>query len=167
MAVGVLTVFEEPGIRTLQSLLESRVLSQKPQIGYIRLHNSLGDTNLIAAFDSALDSLKSTKGLILDMRDTPSGGNTTVARAIMGRFIDQTMSYQRHSVPAEERAYGVKRSWIEEASPRGSFCYSAPVVVLVDHWTGGQGGGSRSWFRWYEQDAHSRHRNGTSTRRNR
>lgn len=96
---------EEPGIRTLQSLLESRVLSQKPQIGYIRLHNSLGDTNLIAAFDRALDSLKSTKGLILDMRDTPSGGNTTVARAIMGRFIDQTMSYQRHSVPAEERAY--------------------------------------------------------------
>ena len=75
------------------------------------------------------------------MRDTPSGGNTTVARAIMGRFIDQTMSYQRHSVPTEERAYGVKRSWIEEASPRGSFCYSAPVVVLVDHWTGGRGEG--------------------------
>lgn len=126
---------------TSSGLLEYRVLAQHPQVGYIRLNNSLGDNNLIVAFDKALAHLKSTKGLILDMRDTPSGGNTVVARAIMGRFISRSMFYQRHSVPAEERAYGVKRSWIEEVSPRGSFCYNGAVVVLVDHWTGSMGEG--------------------------
>ncbi len=126
---------------TTPGLLEYRFLTQNPQAGYIRLHNSLGDTNLLAAFDRALAGLKSAKGLILDMRDTPSGGNSVVARAIMGRFISRTMFYQRHRVPAEERAYGVRRSWIEEVSPRGPFCYVGTVVLLVDHWTGSMGEG--------------------------
>lgn len=56
-------------------------------IGYIKINNSLGNNALIKAFDETLDSLWNTKGLILDLRETPSGGNTTVARAIMGRFI--------------------------------------------------------------------------------
>ena len=127
--------------KTSPDLLESRTLTQNPQLGYIRLHNSLGETSLSVAFDKALEGLKSTQGLILDLRDTPSGGSSTVARAIMGRFISQTMFYQRHSVPAEERVYGVKRSWIEEVSPRGTFCYTGAVVVLVDHWTGSMGEG--------------------------
>jgi carboxyl-terminal processing protease len=124
-----------------QGLLEYRLLAQKPPIGYIRLHNSLGDIDLIAAFDRALDHLKSTQGLILDLRDTPSGGNTVVARALMGRLISRTMFYQKHSLPAEERAYGVRRSWVEEVSPRGPFRYTGPVFVLVDHWTGSMGEG--------------------------
>lgn len=124
-----------------QGLLEWRVLRQNPAVGYIRVHNSLGDLGLISAFDKALAGLKSTKAVILDLRDTPSGGNTTVARGIMGRFISRTMPYQRHSLPAEERAYGVKRSWVEEASPRGPFRYAGRLVVLVDHWTGSMGEG--------------------------
>jgi C-terminal processing protease CtpA/Prc len=79
--------------------------------------------------------------LILDLRNTPSGGNTTVARGIMGRFIRRDMPYQKHSIPAEERQYGTKRSWIELVSPRGEFAYRARVVVLVDHWTGSMGEG--------------------------
>lgn len=140
VSTKTLPVFHRTGTAP-QSLLEYRLLAQKPLVGYIRLHNSLGDTDLIAAFDDALDHLKSTQGLILDMRDTPSGGNTVVARALMGRFTSRTRFYQRHSVPAEERAYGVKRSWVEEVSPRGRFCYTGVVVVLVDHWTGSMGEG--------------------------
>ncbi|MDQ5845432.1 MAG: S41 family peptidase, partial [Acidobacteriota bacterium] len=67
--------------------------------------------------------------------------NTTVARGIMGRFIRRDMQYQKHSIPAEERQYGTKRSWIELVSPRGEFAYSAPVVVVVNHWTGSMGEG--------------------------
>jgi carboxyl-terminal processing protease len=59
----------------------------------------------------------------------------------MGRFIRRDLPYQKHSIPAEERLYGTKRSWVELVSPRGAFSYSAPVVVLVDHWTGSMGEG--------------------------
>lgn len=120
-------------------LLEYRRIEK--DVGYIRVNNSLGDTDLIKQFDLALAALRNTRGLVLDLRDTPSGGNTTVARGIMGRFIRRDMPYQKHSIPAEERQYGTKRSWIELVSPRGEFTYTAPVVVLVNHWTGSMGEG--------------------------
>jgi carboxyl-terminal processing protease len=120
-------------------LLDYRRIEQ--HIGYIRVNNSLGDTELIKQFDLALTALRNTRGLILDLRDTPSGGNTTVARGLMGRFINRDMPYQKHSIPAEERQYGTQRSWIELVSPRGEFIYRAPVVVLVSHWTGSMGEG--------------------------
>ena len=120
-------------------LLEYRELENN--LGYIRINNSLGDTALVKQFDLSLTALRNTRGLILDLRDTPSGGNTTVARGIMGRFTSRDMPYQKHSIPAEERRYGIRRSWIELVSPRGDFVYRAPVVVLVNHWTGSMGEG--------------------------
>ena len=120
-------------------LLEYRRMEK--DVGYVKINNSLGDTDLIKQFDLALAALKNTRGLILDLRDTPSGGNTTVARGIMGRFIRRDMPYQKHSIPAEERQYGTKRSWIELVSSRGEFTYTLPVVVLVNHWTGSMGEG--------------------------
>lgn len=121
-------------------LLEHRRVGR--DIGYIRLNNSLGDTALIKSFDDALAELRDTRGMILDLRDTPSGGNTTVARAVMGRFISRETPYQKHSVPAEERRHGVRRSWVEMVSPRGPFVYTKPLVVLVNHWTGSMGEGT-------------------------
>ncbi|MCB2376531.1 hypothetical protein LGH70_02995 [Hymenobacter sp. BT635] len=118
-------------------LLASRQLGT---LGYIRLHNSLGDNRLIAAFDSALNTLGATTGLILDLRETPGGGNTTVARALMGRFITREQPYQRHEQPAEERRFGVRRSWVELVAPRGA-TYSRPLVVLVGRWTSSMGEG--------------------------
>jgi C-terminal processing protease CtpA/Prc len=109
-------------------------------IGYIRINNSLGNDALIKSFDAALDSLWNTNGLIIDLRETPSGGNTTNARAIMSRFIDKEMPYQKHSIPAEEMQYGVKRSWIELVSPRSTI-YTKPMVILVNQWTGSMGEG--------------------------
>jgi C-terminal processing protease CtpA/Prc len=109
-------------------------------IGYLKINNSLGNNGLISAFDSALTSLQNSSGLILDLRDTPNGGNTTVARAIMGRFITQEQPYQRHELTAEEAMYGVKRSWIELVSPRPA-PYTGPLVVLVGRWTASMGEG--------------------------
>lgn len=130
---------QQPPNQANSSLLEYKRLEKG--IGYIRFNNSLGNNSLIKEFDLALGELKDTKGLILDLRNTPSGGNSTVARAIMSRFISQEMPYQKHSVPAEERMFGVRRSWLEIVSPRGEFIYKSPVIVLVDHWTGSMGEG--------------------------
>ena len=119
-------------------LLESGILTGST--GYIKINNSLGNNELIKAFDKTLDSLQNTQALILDLRETPNGGNTTVARGIMGRFITQDMPYQKHSLPAEEKEFGVKRSWIEVVSPRGK-AYSKPLYVLAGAWTGSMGEG--------------------------
>ena len=133
------SIDNQPAASTAKPLLEYRRIEK--DVGYVKINNSLGDTDLIKQFDLALATLRNTRGLILDLRDTPSGGNTTVARGIMGRFINLDMPYQKHSIPAEERQYETKRSWIELVSPRGEFTYTAPVVVLVNHWTGSMGEG--------------------------
>ncbi len=118
--------------------IETKMLPES--IGYIKLNNSLGENDMVTQFDKALDGMINAKGVILDLRETPSGGNSTVARAIMGRFIDKEMPYQRHSFTYEEKLYGVKRNAIELVAPRGK-TYTKPLVVLCGRWTGSMGEG--------------------------
>jgi C-terminal processing protease CtpA/Prc len=118
--------------------LEFKIL--RGNIGYILINNSLGDNQLIHSFDSAMAGLQTTKALIIDLRNTPSGGNTSVARAILGRFISKEGFYQKHELTSEEKETGIKRSWAEIVSPRGPV-YKSPLLVLVDHWTGSVGEG--------------------------
>jgi carboxyl-terminal processing protease len=109
-------------------------------VGVIRFNNSLGDQKTVHAFDVALAALRDTRALMLDLRDVPSGGDTSVALGIMGRFVSRMQPYQRHRIPR----YGqddVERNWVEMVAPRGPFTYDAPVAVLVDHWTGSMGEG--------------------------
>jgi carboxyl-terminal processing protease len=101
--------------------------------GYIRL-NALGDSSSVPAFDSALASFREAPGLILDLRNTPGGGNTSVAEPILGRFITGTRGYQR-IVPRHGDAY------TRTVSERGPWRYERPLVVLVGHWTGSMGEG--------------------------
>lgn len=129
-----------PGVAaTAAGPLSARVMDG--DVGYVRIHNALGDLALVAAFDSALALLRDTRALVLDLRDTPSGGNTTVARGILGRLVSTTWPYQMHELPSEERQYGIKRVWVEHVSPRGPFTYERPVAVLVGRWTGSMGEG--------------------------
>ncbi len=113
----------------------------RPGIGYIRLNDSLGNDATVEAFDRALGALRETRALIVDLRNTPSGGNSNVARGILGRFVSRELPYQKHVLPSEERETGVRRSWLELVSPRGGFVYRRPVAVLVNHWTGSMGEG--------------------------
>src|SRR5450759_5365150 len=119
------------------SLLQCKTLDNN--IGYIKFNNSLGETDLIQLFDSALYQLKNTKALIIDLRETPSGGNAIVARGIMSRFIAIEMTFQKHVLPNEEKEFKIKRSWFEIVSPRGAFKYDKQLVILVNHWTGSMG----------------------------
>lgn len=117
-------------------LLEYKILNGN--VGYIKINNSLGNNNLIIEFDKVLDSLSNTNSIILDLTLTPGGGNTTVARAIMGRFTDKALPYQMHRI--DEKEYGTLRSWIEYVSPRKNI-YTKKLIVMVSHWTGSMGEG--------------------------
>lgn len=110
-------------------------------IGYIRINNSLGEYKLIGIFDSLLNSLKHTKGLIIDLRDTPSGGNTTVAKGILGRFVDNEYTYQKYLYPNDLSQYKIKTGSFDIVFPRGEFKYDKPLVILTGHWTGSMGEG--------------------------
>ncbi len=109
-------------------------------IAVIRFNNSLGKQKTVAAFDKALLEARNTNGLILDLRDVPSGGDSSIALGIMGRFVSKILPYQRHRIPSYGQS-DVERNWVEFVAPRGPFTYIAPVVVLVNHWTGSMGEG--------------------------
>ncbi len=120
-------------------------------IGIIRINNSLGNNNLIKEFDKTLDSLMDTRGLVIDLRNTVDGGNSYVARGIMGRFIDRPKPYQKHLISEQYDGNTiVERSWTENVSPRGEQ-YKKDVVVLVGRWTGSMGEGLAIGFEGMER----------------
>lgn len=127
---------------TYETKVESDIIDNN--IGYIKINNCLFDNELIPIFDNVMNSMNvmnNTKALILDLRETPSGGNTTVARAILGWFTEKDEFFQKHELTPEERQTGIKRSWMEIVSPREGKFYGKPLIVLADHWTGSVGEG--------------------------
>jgi len=107
----------------------------------IRIHNSLGDSATVAAFDAAMAKAGKGDTIVIDLRDTPGGGNTTIARAMMGWFVDRPTAYQVHKLPSEERETGVPRQWVEQVLPRRRAAHEGAVRVLVGRWTGSMGEG--------------------------
>ena len=107
----------------------------------IRINNSLGDQGTIAAFDKAMAALPRTAPVVVDLTETPSGGNTSVARAIMGWFVDRPRNYQVHRLPAEQRETGIARQWIEQVLPRPGKRHATLPLVRVGRWTGSMGEG--------------------------
>lgn len=107
----------------------------------IRVNDSLGDRATIAAFDTAVASVGRGQRLTLDLTDTPGGGNTSVARAILGWFVRKPSFYQVHTLPAEERQTGIARQWVEQVLPRAGKYRAGPVTVRVGRWTGSMGEG--------------------------
>jgi hypothetical protein len=145
--VVLLSVAEGGGARELRFAPVSNapretLLSQKllGDVGYVRFNNSLGEDALVPAFDEALAKFPQARAVVLDLRDTPSGGVSSVARGIMGRFVRTPSPYQRHELVAEFRSTGIRRIWVEYVAPREPL-FAGPVVVLAGHWTGSMGEG--------------------------
>lgn len=109
--------------------VESRKLDDG--LGYIAIH-TFAETAVVAAFESALADLRESRGLIIDVRGN-GGGDTAVARPIMGRFITSTKPY---AIMRRRDGKGLGAPWTETVDPRGPFTYINPVVVLADHWSG-------------------------------
>jgi carboxyl-terminal processing protease len=107
----------------------------------LRFNDSLGDDSTIAAFDSAMAAAGPRRPVILDLTDTPSGGNTVVARAVLGWFVARATGYQVHNLPAEERQTGIPRQWVEQVLPRPGKRHARPTQVRVGRWTGSMGEG--------------------------
>ncbi|QSE98670.1 S41 family peptidase [Fulvivirga lutea] len=122
----------------------------RQNIGIICINNSLGNNDLIGVFDEVLDNLMETKSIIIDLRNTINGGNTYVARALMGHFVDTVQAYQMHSTSEKVgNNPEVARTWVEYVSPRKPF-YNKPVFIIVGRWTGSMGEGIAVAFDSFE-----------------
>ncbi|HET7525683.1 MAG TPA: S41 family peptidase, partial [Burkholderiaceae bacterium] len=118
---------------------------RRGDVGLIRFHNSLGRDATIGAFAQALQALLDTRALLIDLRNTPSGGNSTVARGVLGHFVAREQPYQVHTVPGEVRRHGVPRKFVEYVLPLQPR-YRGRVVVLAGRWTGSMGEGMAIGF---------------------
>ena len=121
-----------PSGRLTISFLPRGIVSLRPE-------NSLGKDDLVRDFDAAVPVLRKAKGVVLDLRNTPSGGDSNVARGMMGLFISRRLPFQRHRV--EERSTKTVRDWVEYATPRLTKPIRCPMVVLVGRWTSSMGEG--------------------------
>lgn len=92
---------------------------------------SFADDAVVAAVDAALLRFKDTAGLIIDVREN-GGGDTAVARPIMGRFITEPKPYARMR---RRDGAGLGAPWTEIVKPRGPFTYRQPVAVLTTRWS--------------------------------
>jgi len=126
----------------IQALEKGPTLSYKQinDIGYIRFNNSLGKAETVKEFDQAISVLLKTKALIIDLRNTPSGGNTGVAEPILGHFVKKKTAYQLYRVQEKGHSYRDARLQVATTSPRSPY-YAKTVVVLAGRWTGSMGEG--------------------------
>lgn len=112
--------------------LIARRMGEARDLGYIRLKHGLADARVVEQFDGALNYLRDTRALILDLREVSAPGSREVTLAILGRFVEAPTAWQRRQPRGGAMA-------TDSVSPRGPFAYRAPVVVLVDRWTAGEG----------------------------
>ncbi len=108
--------------------VESRLLPSGHGLIVIR---SFADQAVIDAFDAALLRFKDAPGLIIDVREN-GGGDTNVAKPIMGRFISKPQPYARMR---RREGDHLSEAWTETVNPRGPFTYAGPVVVLTSRWS--------------------------------
>ncbi len=110
------------------------------EFGYIRFNNSLGNQETTRAFEDAISSLLDTEALIIDLRNTPSGGNTGVAEPILGHFVETKTAYQLYRTQKKGVPYTEAEMKTAYAKPNAPY-YSKPFVVLAGRWTGSMGEG--------------------------
>lgn len=108
----------------------ARRMGDVRDLGYIRVRNGSA-VRLVEAFDAALNYLKDTRALILDLRETAGPGSRAATQAILGRFVEKEAPWQMRAPRAGPRV-------TDTVAPRDSPAYGAPVLVLVDRWTSGE-----------------------------
>ncbi|SHF26718.1 carboxyl-terminal processing protease [Microbulbifer donghaiensis] len=109
-------------------------------VGYIRFNNALGNNTSVDEFGNAISSLEQSQALIIDLRNTPSGGNTGVAEPILGHFTEAKRTYQRYRTQTPGRSYSEATLQQATVSPQSPLI-NKPFVVLAGRWTGSMGEG--------------------------
>jgi carboxyl-terminal processing protease len=110
----------------------ARRMGDERDIGYLRVRIGAPDDQFTSHLDGALHQLRDMRALIVDLRENAGPGSRAVTRAVLSRFVEKETPWQIREAPGGARS-------VDSIAPRGSAPYRAPVAVLVDRWTAGEG----------------------------
>jgi carboxyl-terminal processing protease len=110
--------------------LTERRIGERRDLAYIRVRLGAGE-RVLPLFEGALVRLARTRALILDLRECAGPGERATTLAILSRFTRAPSPWQLRGAPGKPNVADV-------VQPSGN-AYAAPVVVLVDRWTAGEG----------------------------
>lgn len=96
--------------------------------GYLGVHG-LSDPELPKHVDAALEQLKDTQGMVVDLRFN-GGGDELLARSIAGRFADKAVVYSKNRYREGPKHDQLGPAIDRVLEPRGPWRYEAPVVCL-------------------------------------
>jgi C-terminal processing protease CtpA/Prc len=102
--------------------------------GYIRILSFKGRMEIAGEFNVALERLRNTPGLIIDVRENPGGFGTAQAK-IIGRFIASETkvctSYRRNGSGHDD--FSKRDTYFK---PTGDWQYTKPITLLINSITG-------------------------------
>jgi C-terminal processing protease CtpA/Prc len=101
----------------------------KDKIGFIAIHEWSGE-DLPDLFDKALEEMRDTRGLVIDVRSN-GGGSEPLAQRVAGRFADREITYSY-----SQYRNGPKHTDLSEKNPRTvgpgtNWRYERPVILLI------------------------------------
>jgi carboxyl-terminal processing protease len=109
----------------------ARRMGDERDLGYIRLKSAADGARVAEHFDAALNYLKDTRALIIDLRETSGPASRAATRAILGRFVDADTAWQHRDARGRARV-------TDTVAKNGASAYRAALLVLVDRWTAGE-----------------------------
>jgi hypothetical protein len=99
------------------------------KIGFLDIYG-WDDEGLADQFDKALDQMRDTRGLILDVRWC-GGGTETLAQRVAGRFITKETVYAYHQFRDGPKHNDFTEKYARKVQPRGPWRYEHPVILLM------------------------------------
>jgi hypothetical protein len=128
---AVLDIERTPPAASTALPILGRRMGEERDLGYVRVRIGAADGDLAAHFDGALGHMSGTRALIVDLRESVGPGARGTTRSILSRFATKPAAWQIRQAPGQPRATDI-------VQPDGR-AYTAPVLVLVDRWTAGEG----------------------------
>ncbi len=99
------------------------------KIGFIVIYSWTDDSES-AAFDQALDQMRDTRGLILDVR-LNGGGSEPLAQQVAGRFLTNSFIYAYDQIRTGTNHTDLSEKRPRTVAPDGPWRYDRPVIVLI------------------------------------
>lgn len=100
------------------------------KIGFIAIHGWNPGPEIPAQVDAALEQMRDTRGLILDVR-LNGGGDEPTAGKVAGRFLQTEFIYSYSQFRNGPGHANLTEKYARNIGPRGPWHYHRPVVLLI------------------------------------
>jgi hypothetical protein len=88
------------------------------------------DASVPEQFDKALEQMRHTKGLIVDVRWN-GGGNERLAQQVAGRFLQKSVVYAYDQFRDGPERTNMTKRFPRSTGPSGPWRYEKPVILLI------------------------------------